>query len=139
MAMLAHLLQIFSWFIGPLVIFLVKKDSLFVKFHALQALLWQGILVVCWGLACIGFFVLIILTAAIHPQNQHVNQPPLGFFFGFIAFWALMMGAMVLNLVLSIVFTVKASNGEWARYPLLGRLAWRFCTPKQPLSASEQN
>ena len=39
MAMLAHILQIFTWWIGPLVIFLVKQDSKFVRFHALQALL----------------------------------------------------------------------------------------------------
>jgi hypothetical protein len=38
MAMLAELLQLFSWMIGPLILFLVKRDSAFVRFHALQAM-----------------------------------------------------------------------------------------------------
>jgi uncharacterized membrane protein len=37
--MLAHLLQFFAGFIPPLVIYLVKRNSRFVAFHAMQALL----------------------------------------------------------------------------------------------------
>jgi len=37
-ALLAHVLGIFSGFIAPLVFFLVKRDSKFVSFHALQSL-----------------------------------------------------------------------------------------------------
>jgi len=35
-AMLAHILQLFSGFIGPLIFYLVKRDSRFVGFHALH-------------------------------------------------------------------------------------------------------
>ena len=38
---LAHALMISTWWIGPLVIFLTKRSSRFVSFHALQALFWQ--------------------------------------------------------------------------------------------------
>ena len=48
MAMLAHVLQIFTWWIWPPVIFIVKQDSKSVRFHALQALLWQIALIVFW-------------------------------------------------------------------------------------------
>jgi len=130
LALLAHILQIVSWFIGPLVIFLVKRDSLFVRFHALQALLWQAVLVVGWGIGMVGFMVAIFVTIATQPQNPHPNASPTAFFLGAFGFWLLMMGAMVLNLVLGIVYGIKANNGEWARYPLLGRLAWRFCSNK---------
>jgi hypothetical protein len=41
LALLAHVLQIFTWWIGPLAIYLAKRDSKFVSFHAMQALLWQ--------------------------------------------------------------------------------------------------
>jgi len=41
MALLAHVLQLVGWWIPPLVIFLVKRDSRFVSFHALQPLLLQ--------------------------------------------------------------------------------------------------
>jgi uncharacterized membrane protein len=29
-------------------------------------------------------------------------------------------------LVMSVVFAIKAGNGEWAEYPVLGRLARKF-------------
>ena len=47
MAMLAYILGIFTGFIGPLVLWLIKKDqSKFVAFHALQALLLHAIVVI---------------------------------------------------------------------------------------------
>jgi uncharacterized membrane protein len=36
------------------------------------------------------------------------------------------MGVLIFNLVLAIVYGIKASNGEWARYPIIGKWAWRF-------------
>ena len=41
MALLAHVLGIFAGFLAPLIFFLVKRDSKFVSFHALQSLAWH--------------------------------------------------------------------------------------------------
>ena len=41
MAILAHMLPIVGLWIAPLIIFVVKRESRFVSFHALQALLLQ--------------------------------------------------------------------------------------------------
>lgn len=60
MAFVAHLLQIFTGFIGPLIIFCVKQDSRFVKFHALQCLLWQLCYMVCFFIGGIVFFLTIV-------------------------------------------------------------------------------
>ena len=54
MGTLAHVLQLVSGWIAPLVIFLVKRNSRFVSFHALQALLLQGLYF---------FFVMILMGA----------------------------------------------------------------------------
>lgn len=81
-----------------------------------------------------AFFATLILTHLGHPRTLHQNQPSPGFFIGFLGYWLLIMGVMVLNWVLSIVYCVKAALGEWARYPLLGRLAWRFCLGAHPLT-----
>ena len=56
MATLAHVLQLVGWWIAPLVIFLVKRESRFVKFHALQALLLQLVYMVMFGLCMVGWF-----------------------------------------------------------------------------------
>ena len=45
-AMLAHILQIFGNFFAPLVILIVKRRSYYVRFHALQALLY--LLYIVW-------------------------------------------------------------------------------------------
>ena len=60
-ALLAHVLQIFTWWIGPLAIYLAKRDSKFVSFHAMQALLWQFTMMglgMVMGLVWVFFFFL---------------------------------------------------------------------------------
>lgn len=60
----AHLLMLFTWFIGPLVIWLVKKDEdKYAAFHAKQALCWA----VAMSIVMIGMYIvagLLFLIAA---------------------------------------------------------------------------
>ncbi len=97
LAMLAHLLGIFTGFIGALVIWLIKKDeSRFVAEEAKEALNFQitmGIaFVVAWALAfiLIGFFLIPVL---------------------FIA-----------NFIFCILAAVSASKGNPYKYPVAIRL-----------------
>ena len=122
MALLAHVLMNVTGFIGPLVIYLVKRESRFVSFHALQAVFWQlaYFLVMMVGMA-LWFFFIFSLAAGGKSQG-----PPAAFILSFFAFWLLMMGAWVLTLVLGIVYGIKASKGEWAAYPVIGGWARRL-------------
>ena len=52
--------MISTWWIGPLVIFLIKRSSQFVSFHALQALFWQIIFTVTYFGAMFVFFAVVI-------------------------------------------------------------------------------
>lgn len=127
MALLAHILQLFTWWIGPLVIYIARRESKFVAFHAMQALLWQIIHSVLFIGAFIAYFVGILLVVIPHaPHGTHApaNQPlPIAFFVGFGLFWLAIMIVAVLNIVIGIYFGIKASRGEWAAYPLIGRSA----------------
>ncbi|MBW2534341.1 MAG: DUF4870 domain-containing protein [Deltaproteobacteria bacterium] len=88
MGMLAHLLAIFTGFIGPLILYLVKQEEdEFIRFHALQALYWELI-----GL------VLAIVTCGI--------------------------GGLVV-LIFNIIAAMKANEGQWYEYPLVGKWARR--------------
>lgn len=118
-ALLAHVLGIFSGFIAPLVLFLVKRDSKFVAFHALQSLAWHIIYFALFFLGVIIVFVSIFASGGFSGP-QHPNQPPLAFFgiFGFV--WLFAMGGALVNIILGIVYGIKAHNGEWAKYPLIG-------------------
>ncbi len=125
MAILAHVLQIVCWWIAPLVIFLVKRDSLFVKFHALQALILQVCLAAVWMVGMAVFMGTIVATAPASGSTAH-NAPPPALMIMFPIFWLLAMGGWALILVLAIVYGIKAGRGEWAGYPVIGGLARRL-------------
>ena len=117
MAMLGELLQLFSWFIGPLVIFLVKRDSAFVRFHALQAILWQ----IFMAMFYIVFFVVMIAMAVAMPKSGvAVGAAPVLFMVSFYGLFGLFSLA---NFVIAIYFAVKANSGAWASYPVIGSIA----------------
>jgi len=117
-ALLAHVLGIFSGFIAPLVFFLVKRDSKFVSFHALQSLAWHIAYFVLFFGAIILFIVSMIAGGGLREQAH--GQPPFAFFGFFGLFWLFAMGGGILNMILAIVYGIKAHNGEWAQFPLLG-------------------
>ncbi|MFN3167023.1 MAG: DUF4870 domain-containing protein [Phycisphaeraceae bacterium] len=99
MAMLAHLLGILTGFVGPLIIWLVKKDSSpFVEDQAKEALNFQiAILIVYVGLAVVSCVTL-----------------------GFGAL--LYIPAMIVAIVFMIMACMAASKGERYRYPVNIRL-----------------
>lgn len=122
MAMLAHLLMAFTGFIGPVVILAVKQDSRFVKFHALQAVIWQAIYMVLI-FAMMAVFFVVLFSSIIHspPQPAHTQGPPPAFIFFFPVIWLSFMGGWVVNVILGVVYAVKANRGEWATYPVFGK------------------
>ncbi len=98
MAMLAHLLPIVAGFVGPLIIWLVKKDSSkFVEDQAKEALNFQLVMLIGWVL-CI---VLTVVTCG----------------FGAILTVPLMVVLMVVVIIFAIMAGLKAKEGEWYRYP----------------------
>jgi uncharacterized membrane protein len=119
MATLAHVLQVVGWWIGPFVIFFLRPQSRFVRFHALQALLLQAIHVILWMAIMAAWFVVMFGTIS----HSRSSAPPAGLFIFFPLVWLLAMGWWVLIIVVAIVYAIKAGRGEWAEYPVLGRVA----------------
>lgn len=98
MAMLSYILGIFTGFLGPLILWLVKKDqSKFVAFHALQALILHAFVVAGYMLSGFLMFVLI------------------GFLTGPAFF--------IIGLIYSLVAGLAANNGDWYEIPIVGKLA----------------
>jgi uncharacterized protein len=127
MAFLAHLLQVFTGFIAPLVIFCVKQDSRFVKFHALQSLIWQLCYMALFfgGMIVFFFSMMASVIGAAHGGHTSNEMPPTFLFF-FPLFWLFWLAGWVLNVVLGIMYGIKANRGEWAGYPLIAK----WCLPK---------
>jgi len=94
LAILAHILTLVGSFIPPLVIYLIKKDeSSFVAAHARESLNFQITV----------FIAVVILTILI---------------IGILFIW--LVG--VIDLVLVIVATIRASDNKLYRYPFTMRL-----------------
>lgn len=122
MATLAHILQIVCSWIAPLIIFLVKRDSLFVRFHALQALILQICVAILWIVGVVIFMATMLATMSTSGVTIH-NQPPPAVFFVFPIFWVVGMSVWVGVLIVAVVYGIKAGRGEWAAYPVIGGLA----------------
>ncbi|GAA3124657.1 DUF4870 domain-containing protein [Streptosporangium carneum] len=93
MAMLAHLLGLLTSFIGPLVLYLAKKDeSPYVRAQAAEALNFQLTLMIAYVVSWVLIFVLI----------------------GFLLIFVVWIG----SLILMIMAAVAANRGENYRYPM---------------------
>lgn len=99
MGMLCHLLAILTGFVGPLILWLVKKDSSrFIDHHGREALNFQiTLFLVMGGLSILTFFLML-------------------FFIGILLVPVLMILG-ILALVAEILAAVAAQRGEWHRYP----------------------
>lgn len=107
MAMLSHILGIFTGFIGPLVIYLIRKDqSRYVAFHALQSLYLTVAVAVIMIVLYIAVFILSMVTLGI---GALLYIP--------------MMFLPIAPLILQVMAGVKANNGEWYEYPVVGAMA----------------
>ena len=94
MAMLCHLLGIFTSFLGPLIIWLIKKDqSPFVDDQGKESLNWQITMMICMA----GLFIPILNILIV-------------------------LAIGVLRIVFGIIATMKSNQGLKYRYPFAIRL-----------------
>jgi uncharacterized membrane protein len=109
MAMVAYLLTFFFPFLGPLVVYLIKKDqSRFVAFHSLQALLLHLV----GGVVGFLFWVSGIILAALHLE---ILLLPVG---------CIVMPALGLAVVvITLIGLVRSYSGQWYVAPVVGPIA----------------
>ena len=97
LGMLCHLLGLITNFLGPLILWLLKKDEdTFIDSQGKEALNFQ--LTIMFAMIAAGILTFLCIGALLMPV------------------------IMVLDIVFSIIACVKASNGEDYRYPLCIRL-----------------
>jgi uncharacterized protein len=125
MATLAQALS-FMGFLPPLIIFFIKRDSRFVSFHALQALLWHLAYWVLLMIVMVAFIIGVMLTVFTQADNLKHGSPPTAFFVIFPIFWLGIFAGSIINIVLAVIYSIRAWQGEWADYPIFGRLTRRI-------------
>lgn len=99
LAMLCHLLGLFTGFVGPLILWLVKKEeSAFIDHHGKESLNFQlTFLLFVGGLSIMAFILTFI-------------------FIGLLLIPVIFI-LVILAMIAEILSCVAASRGEWNRYP----------------------
>jgi len=75
------------------------------------------------------FFVVMFSSLAHNPSVRHNQGPPPGFVFLVPLLWLGFMGGWLLNLIVGVVYAIKANRGEWATYPIFGKWLLRQTLP----------
>ncbi len=84
------------------------------------------------------WFVTIFSTVA-HANADKAGPSP-AFFIVFPIIWLGFMSLWILVLVMAIVYAIKAGRGEWANYPVIGKIARGLLkTDQQEEAAAVQN
>lgn len=117
--MLAHILGVFSGFLAPAIMMLIKKESKFVLFHSLQSLAWHFALYVFLVGGAMLTLMFLFATGQFPPSDAKA-EPPVAFFVLFGLVWLVAMAAGIANLIFGVAYGIKANKGEWAKLPLLG-------------------
>ena len=104
LAMLCHLLGIFTGFLGPLIVWLVKKDSSpYMDHHGRESLNFQlTVMIVLFSLGCVTAVLMLVLVG--------------------ILLIPVLMVLPVLAIVAEVLGAVAAQKGEWYRYPCCIRM-----------------
>lgn len=104
LALLCHLLGIFTGFLGPLILWLVKKDSsAFLDHHGREALNFQITLLLAF--MSLGAVTVVLM-----------------FIFVGVLLIPVIIALQVLAIIAEVLAAVAAQRGEWHRYPFCLRL-----------------
>ncbi|MCX8200378.1 MAG: DUF4870 domain-containing protein [Candidatus Micrarchaeota archaeon] len=110
----SRLLGAISYFLGILAVllFLVKKDDKFVKFHAVQA----ALLNILWIIVFVVWFVLSMVLAVV--------TIPIGGIGGMA--WICVLPLGLVMLIVMLYGAWKAFSGEMWKMPLIGGLSDKY-------------
>lgn len=112
----ALLTYIFGWVSG-LIFFLIEKDSKLVRFHALQSILFNVlVLIVCFA----GWIVTLVLVLILSQLADIM-----GTLAGLVAtlVWLIIGAALLIAFILCLL---RAYQGKFFKLPVIGNLAEKF-------------
>jgi uncharacterized membrane protein len=120
----ANIAALLSYFplgiVGGLIFFFMEKSSRFVKFHAMQSILFNGLVIV----VTIGVFILFGILGAL--------SVAMGGGFIVTILWGLMsLVCVVFYLAVfvgAVLLLIKAFQGQTFKLPVLGNMAEKFAS-----------
>ncbi len=112
----ALLAYVFGWISG-LIFFLIEKDSKLVRFHAMQAILFN----VCVIVLAIAIWIVVVVIAVIGSQISDVIGSLVTIVAGLL--WFILSIGILIAWVLCLV---RAYQGQYFKLPIIGNFAEKF-------------
>lgn len=142
MAALAHISALLPLMgvIAPIVIWATQKDkSEFVAFQALQAVVYQLVMILAWivGMGCymLSFFFTFFLTIPFAGAPESSSGSPFflaGVLFPFLIFGAIFIGG-ALFILYGVIGAVMAFQGKNFCYAVIGRYLENYLQKSNPV------
>jgi uncharacterized membrane protein len=117
----AALLSYVATWVSGLIFFLIEKESRFVRFHAMQAILLGATFVIVWIVVWIFSFIGIFISAAV----SDVLSGLVG-----IVITLLFVVIIIGFLIAFVMCLIKAYQKQYFKLPVLGNFAEKFSMPK---------
>lgn len=122
---IACLLAYLFWWVGGLVFFLIEKKSKYVKFHAMQSLIFGGVLFVVWLI----FDIISSATAAVAINNALLNPAAaLNAVVGVSAFGVIATILILATYAVLIIAMVFSFQKKEFVMPIIGEQAYKIAT-----------
>ena len=114
-AAMAYFLQLFIWFLAPLIIIFLKKDDKYVLYHSKQALVYVVIETV---FLLVGFGILTIISLLILVNPLFAIISLIG--------WAIYAIIAILFMVFWVIGIINCFSGTTKPLPFIGWIGEKF-------------
>ena len=116
----ALLSYVFGWVSG-LIFFLMEKSSQLVRFHAMQSILLNALVIVLAIVMIIVVSILVLILGQISGALAGIV--------GILSYLLYLAGCIAV-LVLWVMCLIKAFQGQMYKLPIIGNYAEKFSAPK---------
>jgi|SRR5215204_1196039 len=111
---------VFGWLSG-LIFFLMEKDSRLVKFHAMQSILLNVLIVVLAIVFSVVITVLVLILGTVSDSLAAIA--------GILSYLLWLLLCLII-LILWVLCLIKAYQGQMYKLPIIGNFAEKFSAPK---------
>jgi uncharacterized membrane protein len=117
----ASLISYLAGWLSGLIFFLIEKDSRLVRFHAMQAILLNVLVIVLAIVMAIVIAVLVIILGMASDVLASIAS---------IVSMLLWLGFFLVVAIVWIMCLIKAYQGQMYKLPVIGNYAEKFSAPK---------
>ena len=118
---IAALLAYIAGWVSGLIFFLIEKDSRLVRFHAMQSILLNVLVVVLAVVFSVVITVLVLVLGMVSDSLAAIA--------GILSYLLWLLLCLVI-LILWVLCLIKAYQGQMYKLPIVGNFAEKFSAPK---------